>query len=96
MAGRLAGSSCSRELVVVPGAPARLAWQVLTETDRGTVRTLLDAGTGAVLKEENTVKEVNGSGRVFNPNPVVTLQNESLTDNDNARLGRLRRRRTRR
>jgi Zn-dependent metalloprotease len=83
VAGRLGGQFVRSELVVVPGAPARLAWQVLTETDRGTVRSVLDANTGAVLKEENTVKEVNGSGRVFNPNPVATLQNESLTDNGN-------------
>jgi len=83
VAGRLGGQSVRSELVVVPGAPARLAWLVLTETDHGTVRSVLDASSGAVLKEENTVKEVNGSGKVFNPNPVATLQNESLTDNGN-------------
>jgi hypothetical protein len=81
--GRLGGEVRRSELVVVPGSPARLAWLLETETDRGTVRTVLDADNGASLTEENLVKEVNGSGRVFNPNPVVTLQNEGLRDNSN-------------
>ncbi|HEX6873771.1 MAG TPA: bacillolysin [Micromonosporaceae bacterium] len=81
---RLSSRPVRAELVVVPGSPARLAWLVVTETDRGSVRSVVDAGSGALLKEESGVKEVDGSGRVFNPNPVVTLQNESLTDNSNA------------
>jgi Zn-dependent metalloprotease len=83
VAGHLGGQLVRSQLVVVPGSPARLGWMVLTDTAHGTVRSVLDAGDGATLKEENTVKEVNGSGRVFNPNPVATLQNESLTDNGN-------------
>jgi Zn-dependent metalloprotease len=81
--GRLSGQVTRSELVIVPGAQAKLAWLLETETEQGTVRTVLDAGSGASLKEERVVKDVNGSGRVFNPNPVVTLQNEGLTDNGN-------------
>jgi Zn-dependent metalloprotease len=84
VAGRLGGQPGDARLVVVPGGTAKLAWMTLTPTRRGTVRSLVDAGSGAVLKEENTVRQADGTGRVFDPNPVVRLQNESLTDNDDA------------
>ena len=82
--GHLAGSLLRSQAVIVPGATARLGWEVLTTTGRGTVRTVVDAVSGTTLSEKSTVKEVSGSGQVFNPNPVVTLQNESLTDSSNA------------
>ena len=86
--GRLGRQAHGSELVVVPGntagAPAKLAWVLLTNTGRGTVRTVVDAGSGATLKEQNTIKEATGTGKVFDPNPVVALQNEGLTDDDDA------------
>jgi hypothetical protein len=84
VAGRLGRQPASAELVVVPGATAKLAWVTYTSARGGTVRSLLDASTGTVLKEERTVREADGRGRVFDPNPVVRLQNEALTDNNNA------------
>jgi Zn-dependent metalloprotease len=84
VAGRLGRQPASAELVVVPGATAKLAWMTHTAARGGTVRSLLDASTGTVLKEERTVREADGKGRVFDPNPVVRLQNEALTDNNNA------------
>jgi Zn-dependent metalloprotease len=84
VAARLGRQPDSAELVIVPGATARLAWMTLTPTRKGTLRSLVDAGTGTVLKEESTAREADGKGRVFDPNPVVRLQNESLTDDDNA------------
>jgi hypothetical protein len=72
------------ELAVLPGGQAKLVYSVLSNSDSGTVRTIVDASSGAVLKKENLVKEVNGTGRVFSPNPVATLQNESLTDQNNS------------
>jgi Zn-dependent metalloprotease len=82
--GRLAGSLLRSAAVIVPGDTAKLGWLVLTDTPRGTVQTVVDAVGGGTLAEKNTIKEVTGSGQVFNPNPVVTLQNESLTDSGNA------------
>ncbi|GIM94207.1 M4 family metallopeptidase [Paractinoplanes toevensis] len=82
--GRLAGSLLRSAAVIVPGDTAKLGWLVLTDTRRGTVQTVVDASSGTMLTEKNTIKEVTGSGQVFNPNPVVTLQNESLTDSGNA------------
>jgi Zn-dependent metalloprotease len=78
--GRLGSSALRSGLVIVPGSPATLAWEVISERAQGSVRTLIDARSGAVLKEEPLVKEATGSGRVFDPNAVVTLQNESLVD----------------
>jgi Zn-dependent metalloprotease len=87
-------------LVIVPGTTAKLAWMTLTPTARGTVRSLLDAGSGKVLEEKRTVREekrtvrrgrgADGRGRVFDPNPVVRLQDESLTDQDDADTPQLR------
>ncbi|WP_432001863.1 M36 family metallopeptidase [Streptomyces sioyaensis] len=71
-------------LSVVPGSPARLAWEVLDDTGHGSVRTVVDADNGKVLSSKSMVKEIDGTGKVFSPNAVVTLQNESLTDNSNA------------
>jgi hypothetical protein len=84
VADRLGGPPRSASLVVVPGAVAKLAWMTLTPTGRGTIRSLLDAGTGTLLKEESTVRQADGKGQVFDPNPVVALQDESLTDNTDA------------
>ena len=83
---RVAGQSYRSALVVVPGSAASLAWDVFSQTAHGTMRTVVDAGNGAVLKVESLVKAVDGGGRVFDPNPVVTLQNEGLTDANNANL----------
>ncbi|MFB9451406.1 M36 family metallopeptidase [Dactylosporangium vinaceum] len=92
VAGRNGGQAAARsELAVLPGNPARLTWVVVTRTGHGTVRTVLDAGSGATLKEQNLVKEATGTGTVFDPNPVVATQNESLTDQDDADVPGLRR-----
>jgi Zn-dependent metalloprotease len=81
------GGVLSSQLVIVPGEAggrATLAWRVLTDAGRGTMQSLVDAGTGSVFKVDSLVKEVDGTGVVFEPNAVVALQNQSLTDNNNA------------
>jgi Zn-dependent metalloprotease len=84
-AGRRAqGQAYASEVAVLPGSQAKLVYSVLTESDAGSVRTIVDAGSGAVLKVENLIKHGDGTGRVFAPNPVATLQDESLTDQDDA------------
>ena len=40
----------------------------------------LDANTGEVLYKNNQLKDANGKGRIFNPNPVVTLNDTTLKD----------------
>lgn len=75
------GAGAGTELVVLPRSRARLAWAVYSTEG---VRTLVDAATGAVIRRDLVVKEAAGRGRVFDPNPVVTLQDESLTDQKDA------------
>ncbi|MFC4040968.1 M36 family metallopeptidase [Dactylosporangium siamense] len=84
VSGRLAGPAARTELVVVPGATATLAWTVVTRTASGSVLTVLDAASGATLQEQKLVKEAEGTGRVFDPNPVAALQNETLKDRQDA------------
>src|SRR2546423_2810518 len=86
VAGRAGGRPYRSELVVVPGASSVLAWDVTSDSGRGSMRTVVAAATGAVLAVESLIKHVDGSGRVFEPNPVVALQNEALTDANNADL----------
>jgi hypothetical protein len=70
----------ANDVAVLPGTQAKLVYSVLSDAGHGTVRTIVDASSGAVLKVENLVKHANGTGKVFSPNPVASLQNESLTD----------------
>ena len=74
------GTLLSSELAVLPGAQAKLVYSVLSSTDAGARRTLVDAASGAVLKTESLIKNVDGTGKVFSPNPVADLQAEKLTD----------------
>jgi hypothetical protein len=80
-----AEDTASAELVVLPGR-ARLSWAVYST---GGYRSLVDAVTGVLIRRDVVVKEAGGrkdtgTGKVFDPNPVVTLQDESLTDQKDA------------
>ncbi len=78
-------------LMVLPGATSHLVWKVSTYNDHGGYATYVDAGTGKVLKsydealrDSSASKFVDGKASVFDPNPVVKLQNENLTDQSDA------------
>jgi Zn-dependent metalloprotease len=74
-------------LYVLPGASghaARLSWLVNSSGAGTEVRTFVDAGKGMVLKQIVRSEHKTGHGRVFNPNPVVSLQDESLRDHGDA------------
>lgn len=78
------GNARSSRLVVVPGtsgAAATLAWEVSTDRDK---KVIVDADKGSVTKVIDERVYADGQGKVFDPNPVVALQDESLTDGDNA------------
>ena len=84
------GTATASELVVVPGSTARLAWSVNTTSAKGTVRTLVDAGSGAVIESKSLVQKVNGTGQVFEgSNPVTNLQDETLTDQNDTNYDKL-------
>ena len=78
------GPVLGNDVQVLSGTQAKLVYTVLTDSEKGTVRTIVDAANGDVLKVENMVKHANGTGKVFSPNPVASLQNESLTDKNDA------------
>ncbi|PYS45320.1 MAG: peptidase M36 [Acidobacteria bacterium] len=68
------------------GVPV-LSWKVTVKTKprkpRGRPaewRIYLDARTGAILEKRNLLRFVSGKGRVFDPNPVVVLNDTSLNN----------------
>lgn len=68
------------ELVVYPtDAQAVLAWhvQVPTAEPLADWNAIVDAGDGTVLRAWNAAQRVDGSGLVFDPNPVQTSGNPS-------------------
>jgi len=80
-AARAKGNGKDAELVVVPGSPSGLAWAVYSGNG---IRTLVDAGSGKVIARTDLRRYQTGQGRVFDPSPVVTLRDESLTDQKDA------------
>ncbi len=80
-ASNLAARPAGANLAIRPGAHARLVWSVYAATRHGTYQSLVDATTGRVLSTRSLVK--TAEGQVFDPNPVVALQDESLTDQNN-------------
>lgn len=75
-----AADVASARLAVLPGASPRLVWQVVTRSDAGSASTLVDADSGAAVQVRTLSHAVTGTGKVFDPNPVVTLRDESLRD----------------
>jgi len=72
------GVTRSARLVVVPGMHgARLAWRVETARDK---RVLVNAAKGGLISVTDERRYADGTGQVFDPNPIVALQDESLTD----------------
>jgi Zn-dependent metalloprotease len=79
-----AGTSERSQLAVVGGRHARLVWRVVSTGDAGSTETVVDADSGAVVTQRSLVKNETGQGQVFDPNPVVALRNENLTDKNDA------------
>jgi hypothetical protein len=79
-------------LMVLPsesGTAAHQAWRVLTTNSQGVTATYVGAENARILRRDRLSHEfdgpspaapVTGRGRVFDPNPVVALQREGLTD----------------
>ncbi len=81
------------------GAPARLVWRVLTTSGSGVMASYVDAANGRTLRTVQLAKSARADGsrsaargaanplpqgKVFDPNPVVSLQDESLRDHGDA------------
>ncbi|QHT65332.1 peptidase M36 [Rhodocytophaga rosea] len=72
------------ELVYYPkeGVPT-LAWKIIVKSQKpvGEWKIYLDAITGGIIDKINMLRTLEGQGKVFDPNPVVTLKDTSLEDN---------------
>ncbi len=77
-----AATQGAAQLAVVGGPDARLVWNVTSRSTEGVTRSLVDAKDGNVVKSEVISDHADGRGSVFDPNPVVTLKNEDLLDNN--------------
>src|SRR5206468_80491 len=67
---------------ILDGAP-KPAWKtiVVSESERaGSWKIYIDAVTGVVLDKIDLLKRQDGRGQVFDPNPVVTLNDTTLED----------------
>jgi len=63
------------------GVPV-LAWKVILKATNPVAefKIYIDAASGAVLEKNNVLKYLDGTGKVFDPNPVVVLNDTSLED----------------
>lgn len=69
-------------LKVLPGTG--LVYEVISDSGKGSERTLVHAESGAVVRTESLVKHADGTGKVFSPNPVSSQQNQNLVDGNDA------------
>ncbi|HZX08872.1 M4 family metallopeptidase [Kribbella sp.] len=73
-------TSGAAQLAVIGGPNARVVWNVTSRSTEGVTRSLVDAKTGSVVESKVISDNIDGRGSVFDPNPVVSEQNEKLTD----------------
>jgi hypothetical protein len=78
------GAPAPATLSIWPGDPSRLVWSVVVAKATGRERVLVDAVRGGVIRTDRLALDATGSGRVFDPNPVVTLRDQSLRDQGDA------------
>ena len=72
--------TANTRLAVVGGTSPALVWDVVSDSTSGETETVVDAHSGATRAVRVLSKNATGEGYVFDPNPVVALHDESLTD----------------
>jgi hypothetical protein len=85
----LTASQRAAQLAVLGGPNARLVWNVTSRSADRVSRSLVDAESGSVLESKVISDNIDGRGTIFDPNPVVSLKNERLTDHDDANTDEL-------
>lgn len=88
--GALAAAPQTR-LVIYAEGTAALAWKVTLSTDApaGAWDVFVDAISGKPIATRSLLREVEGTGQVFTPNPVATLQDSTLRDQDDTNYAAL-------
>jgi Zn-dependent metalloprotease len=84
-----AATAAAAQLAVIGGPNAKVVWNVTSRSTEGVSRSLVDAKTGTVVESKVISDNVDGRGIVFDPNPVVSERDESLTDQDDANTDEL-------
>jgi Zn-dependent metalloprotease len=86
ISGNLRGAASAGLVVYADRPPASLCWRALVPAWQplGDWEVLVDAVSGQAFFARNLLKFVNGSGMVFDPNPISTSRNCTLTDNRDA------------
>lgn len=61
-------------------------WQVRIPSDQPVAdwEIFVDASDGQIILAENLLRHLNGTGRVFNPDPITALHDPSLEDEEDA------------
>ncbi|MFH1739988.1 MAG: proprotein convertase P-domain-containing protein [bacterium] len=80
--GSLRGPLSQELAVLIERGQPREVWEVRVPSAEplGDFVILVDATTGDLIRKRNFLCHLDGIGRVFDPNPVVTLQNPYLDD----------------
>jgi hypothetical protein len=60
----------------------RQAWKIKygTKNPAASWIVFIDKESGKIIEERNVIKKINGKGKVFRPNPVVSLNRDDLYD----------------
>ena len=84
--GAQATATAPTLVIYAERAPA-LAWKILLDDERedqpGSWEVFVNARNGKLLSTRSLL-QFDGAGHVFNPNPVVTLSDPTLTDQNDA------------
>lgn len=77
------------ELYIYPDSlyQMHLVWKInfVANDPIGDWQIFVDASNGEILKiMDISIRNINGSGKVFKPDPITALQNTSLTDQNNS------------
>lgn len=72
----------TEDVAFAEGGPPVPAWKVVLRARRPAAewKVYVDARDGKILKKVSLLRRMTGLGRVFDPNPVVALNDTSLTD----------------
>lgn len=74
-------------LALLADPEPRVVYEMVLSVDRGYWEPwlmLVDASNGMIVRQRRLIMEATGTGRVFIPNPVVSLGDFSLRDNSDA------------
>ncbi|MBI3893348.1 MAG: M36 family metallopeptidase [Candidatus Wallbacteria bacterium] len=84
--GELRAPATAEKAVFAKGGVAAVAWRTMVPSSKplGDFEVVVNAKTGKVLSLQNLIKHADVKAKVFDPNPVVTLKNNTFRDNNDA------------